>query len=100
MEMLEIGARKEPLIRTVLGLLGQPRTLSVIEEVCGGSLITTGVGVGDVGADAREIINSTVAVAVSFRLSVTVKLTVLVPAILGVPLMRPADERVRPAGSA
>ena len=40
-----------------------------------------------------------VAVAVSLKLSVTVKLVVVVPAAVGVPLIRPAVDSVYPVGT-
>jgi hypothetical protein len=58
-----------------------------------------GTGSGDV-IDDKEMTNNTVAVPVSFKLSVTVKLVLVVPAAVAVPLIRPAVERVNPAGRA
>jgi hypothetical protein len=52
------------------------------------------------GADRGEITNSIRAVAVSFNESVTVNLVEVVPAVVGVPLIRPAVERTKPAGRA
>jgi hypothetical protein len=60
----------------------------------------TGVDATTTGADRGEITNSTVAVAVSFNESVTVNLVEVVPARVGVPLIRPAVERAKPAGRA
>ena len=67
--------------------------------------VTDGVGAGGGGSlgggfttGAAAILNSTVVVAVSFKLLVTINVVVRVPDALGVPLTRPAALTLSPVG--